>query len=56
MVDLSKSLFKGINFCAMSGKQLCNARNAAFGDLPLIQLPVVVLPAVWGSNQRSRRA
>jgi hypothetical protein len=56
MVDLSKSLLSGINFCAMSGKQLCNARNAAFGDLPLVQLPVVVLPAVWGSNQRPRRA
>jgi hypothetical protein len=45
MVDLS-----GIIFCALSGKQLCNARNAAFGDLPLVQLPVVVSPAVWGSN------
>jgi hypothetical protein len=56
MVDFSKSLLSGINFCAMSGKQLCNARNAAFGDLPLVQLPVVVLPAVWGSNQRPRRA
>jgi hypothetical protein len=55
-VDLSKSLFRGINFCAMSGKQLCNARNTVFGDLPLVQLPVVVLPAVWGSNRPPRRA
>jgi hypothetical protein len=41
---------------AMIGKQLCNARNAAFDDLPLVQLPVVVSPAVWGSNCQPRRA
>jgi hypothetical protein len=56
MVDLSKPLFQRINFCAMSGKQLCIARNAAFGDLPAVQLPVVVSPAVWGSNRQPRRA
>jgi hypothetical protein len=46
MVDLSKPLFWDINFRAMSGKQLCIARNAAFGDLRVVQLPVVVSAAV----------
>src|ERR1700679_164549 len=30
----------------MTGKQLCNARIAVFGGLPLVQLPVVVWSAV----------
>jgi two-component system chemotaxis response regulator CheY len=39
----------------MTGKQLCIARNAAFSDLPDVQLPVVVSSAVWESNRPPRR-
>jgi hypothetical protein len=56
MVYLIKPLFQSNNFGAMTGKQVCIARIAAVGDLPAVQLPVVVSPAVWGSNRPPRRA
>jgi two-component system chemotaxis response regulator CheY len=36
----------------MTRKQVCIARIAAVGDLPAVQLPVVVSSVVWGSIVR----
>jgi hypothetical protein len=56
MVGLFKPLFQVSNFRAMSGKQVCIAGIAPDGDLLVLQLPVVVSAAVWGSNRPPRRA
>jgi hypothetical protein len=56
VADCSKMPTQGAKSGAMTGKQLCIAGIAAFDDLPLVQLPVVVSPAVWGSNRPPRRA